>query len=205
MRSMIQLAGSPQARLARAMVSPEALSLGDALGERYFGSPAEALRRISERALPPAPWRYTDDTVMALAVVQVLRDHGRIDQDALAANFALRYGRNRHRGYGATAHEILEGIGRGVPWRLAASGAFGGQGSRGNGAAMRVAPLGAYFADDLDRVVHEAGLSAEVTHAHLDGKAGDRGCAGGGVGEPAGARGGFRARRAVPAAGRGDA
>ena len=42
----------------------------------------------------------------------------------------------------------------------------------GNGAAMRVAPLGAYFADDLQRTVCEAELSAEVTHAHPDGIAG---------------------------------
>ncbi len=42
----------------------------------------------------------------------------------------------------------------------------------GNGAAMRVAPLGAYFADDLERIVQESKLSAEVTHAHPDGIAG---------------------------------
>jgi ADP-ribosylglycohydrolase len=42
----------------------------------------------------------------------------------------------------------------------------------GNGAAMRVAPLGAYFADDYSRVVSEARLSAEVTHAHAEGQAG---------------------------------
>ena len=42
----------------------------------------------------------------------------------------------------------------------------------GNGGAMRVAPLGAYFADDLDEVVRQARASAEVTHAHPDGQAG---------------------------------
>jgi ADP-ribosylglycohydrolase len=42
----------------------------------------------------------------------------------------------------------------------------------GNGAAMRVAPLGAYFADDLDAVVVHAARSAEPTHAHADGQAG---------------------------------
>lgn len=42
----------------------------------------------------------------------------------------------------------------------------------GNGGAMRVAPLGAYFAGDLDQVVEQAGLSAEVTHAHPEGQAG---------------------------------
>src|SRR5947209_8987109 len=37
---------------------------------------------------------------------------------------------------------------------------------------MRVAPLGAYFADDLDRAAAEAALSAEVTHTHPEGVAG---------------------------------
>jgi ADP-ribosylglycohydrolase len=42
----------------------------------------------------------------------------------------------------------------------------------GNGGAMRVAPLGAYFAHDLDEVVGQARASAEVTHAHPEGQAG---------------------------------
>jgi ADP-ribosylglycohydrolase len=37
---------------------------------------------------------------------------------------------------------------------------------------MRVAPIGGYFAHDLDRVIDEARLSAAVTHAHEDGQAG---------------------------------
>ena len=34
---------------------------------------------------------------------------------------------------------------------------------------MRVAPVGAYFADDLDKVLYHARASAEVTHAHIEG------------------------------------
>jgi len=49
---------------------------------------------------------------------------------------------------------------------------FGGSGSFGNGAAMRVAPLGAFFADDLDDLVEAAARSARVTHAHPEGVAG---------------------------------
>ena len=37
---------------------------------------------------------------------------------------------------------------------------------------MRVAPVGAYFADDLDRAIAEAKISASVTHAHGEGQAG---------------------------------
>jgi len=49
---------------------------------------------------------------------------------------------------------------------------IGGEGSCGNGGAMRAAPIGAYFADDYKRVIAEAKASAEVTHAHPDGKTG---------------------------------
>jgi len=37
---------------------------------------------------------------------------------------------------------------------------------------MRVAPLGAYFAHDLDILVRQAELSAVVTHSHPEGVAG---------------------------------
>jgi ADP-ribosylglycohydrolase len=42
----------------------------------------------------------------------------------------------------------------------------------GNGGAMRVAPLGAYFAGDLDHCAAAARASAEVTHTHPEGVAG---------------------------------
>ncbi|MCP3138330.1 ADP-ribosylglycohydrolase family protein [Pyxidicoccus xibeiensis] len=158
--------------MARALVSLEGLSIGDAFGERFFG-PHEVMQPLVEqRDLPRAPWKYTDDTEMALAVVQVLEDHGRVDQDVLARLFATRYRRDRNRGYGGTAHDILQKIGLGVPWREVASEVFDGQGSMGNGGAMRVAPLGAYFAGDLSQVVSEARASAEVTHMHPEGQAG---------------------------------
>jgi len=49
---------------------------------------------------------------------------------------------------------------------------FGGNGSHGNGAAMRVSPLGAWFADDVDRSIQQAALSAEVTHTHPEAQIG---------------------------------
>jgi ADP-ribosylglycohydrolase len=70
------------------------------------------------------------------------------------------------------AQQILWAISHGMSWKAVARQAFGGQGSCGNGGAMRSAPIGAYFADDYDRVVAEAKASAEVTHAHPDGKTG---------------------------------
>lgn len=46
-------------------------------------------------------------------------------------------------------------------------------GSCGNGSAMRVAPLGAFMFDSLvEDVINEAIKQAEVTHCHMEGKAG---------------------------------
>ena len=107
---------------------------------------------------------------MALSLVAVLRQHGTVEQDALAWSFAEHY--DPSRGYGPAMHRLLRRIAGGAGWCEAASSLFEGQGSYGNGESMRVAPLGAYFADDLDQVVQEATRSAEVTHAHPEGIAG---------------------------------
>ncbi len=149
------------------------LAHGDAFGETLFGPPDEAARRVATRALVARrPWRWTDDTAMALAVVEVLTRSGTIDTDALMAALVRRFCDEPDRGYGAGAYNLLTRVGWGADWRVEARAMFGGQGSFGNGAAMRVAPLGAYFADDLERVVAEAARSAEPTHAHPEAAAG---------------------------------
>jgi ADP-ribosylglycohydrolase len=158
------------APLQRALLSLDGLSVGDSFGERYFGDTRNTLRRVRERELAPAPWRYTDDTEMALSVVEVLKAYGRIDQEALAAAFARRV--DEGRGYGPSTLGILSFLRQGLPWRPLSYSAMGGTGSLGNGAAMRVAPVGAFFADDLALAVEQARLSAEVTHAHPEGIAG---------------------------------
>lgn len=110
---------------------------------------------------------------MAKVIVNCLAKHGRVDQHWLAAHFASEYLREPQRGYGGTAHGILRAIGEGEPWQQAAGKVFGGQGSCGNGGAMRAAPLGAYFAEhEISVLVNEARASAQVTHAHEDGQAG---------------------------------
>ncbi len=159
-------------RMERTLLALDGLSIGDAFGERFFGEPERIGRLIQSRTVPKPIWGYTDDTVMALGIVEVLREVGRIDQDKLAVVFARRYAADPNRGYGGGAHGILQDIGRKIPWRVTANAVFGGTGSMGNGGAMRVAPLGAYFADDLEEVVRQAKASAEVTHAHPDGQAG---------------------------------
>lgn len=168
--------------LNRARLSLEGLSIGDAFGERFFVYPSLVAQQLDvpyfdayhtivvQQTAPPAPWPYTDDTEMALSIVNTLRQHGQIVQDALAKSFFDHY--NPSRGYGPAMHRLMLQIGQGSDWRSAATNLFEGQGSYGNGAAMRVAPVGAFFAEDLDQVVDQARQAAEVTHTHPEGIAG---------------------------------
>lgn len=160
-------------RLERARLALEGLSIGDSFGERFFGHTSEKLDwMIQSRVHPEGVWLWSDDTAMALGIFETLRDHRGIVQDSLAKKFADRYGVEPGRGYGGGAHRLLQSLQAGDHWESAASGLFDGVGSMGNGAAMRSAPIGAYFSEDLSIVAKHAQLSAEVTHAHPDGIAG---------------------------------
>jgi ADP-ribosylglycohydrolase len=159
---------SHEERLRRARISLEGLSVGDAFGDQFFKNGAANL--LESRTLPNLPWRYTDDTNMALSIYENLRLYGEIRQDELARSFARHY--NPFRGYGPAMHRVLMQIQDGEHWKNVSRTLFSGQGSYGNGAAMRVAPIGAYFADDMELVIKNAYLSADVTHAHPEGIAG---------------------------------
>jgi ADP-ribosylglycohydrolase len=157
-------------RLVHARDSLEGLSVGDAFGETFFINPEIVESWIAQRALAARQWNYTDDTMMAMSVFSVLRQFGEINQNALARSFAERY--DPARGYGPAMHRLLWEIKCGEDWQERAQSLFAGQGSFGNGAAMRVAPVGAYFKDDLKEVVEQAARSAMVTHTHDEAIAG---------------------------------
>jgi ADP-ribosylglycohydrolase len=140
-----------------ALNSLEGLALGDAFGELFFGSTARTFEELE-----PGPWRWTDDTHMALSIVEVLERFGAIDQDALAQAFARRYAEEPFRGYAGGAARLLRQLGSGGDWRELAPALFG-TGSYGNGSAMRAAPIGAWFEGDAARAAHESALSAQVT------------------------------------------
>ena len=158
-------------RMQRAFLSLEGLAIADAVGEmlayRHYQAPS-----IIDKGLPAGPWFRTDDSDMAGSIVEGLKIYGYVHQDALARRFAWRFEREPDRGYGSMTRAQLNEINRGGDWRQGAANAFGGQGSMGNGGAMRVAPLGGYFADDLKRAAEEARASALVTHTHPEGVAG---------------------------------
>jgi len=155
--------------VAGALLSLEGLSLGDAFGEMFFRPQATAWLR--QRELPPGIWRWTDDTHMALSIVENLAQHGRIEPDALAQAFARLFHEEPYRGYAGGAVRLLRAVGRGQAWREVAPTIFPG-GSYGNGGAMRAAPIGGFFTGDPEKATAEARRSAMITHAHQEGQAG---------------------------------
>ena len=153
------------------MDSLEGLSCGDAFGENFFAS-GRFYEKEHGRALPPGEWPVTDDTLMAVSIVETLRRHGEILEEHLADHFVRLY--EPLRGYGPAMHELMQRLGTrgGAVWQEEATTLFAGRGSFGNGSAMRVAPLGAYFATDLEQAVAQAKRSAHTTHAHAEASAG---------------------------------
>jgi poly(ADP-ribose) glycohydrolase ARH3 len=145
------------------------LAVGDGLGAPYegltgldifhrFGPPDVVAANPAGETL-----YYTDDTQMMIGVAETLAEHGRVVADDLMRAFVANY--HPDRGYGRGARQILETAATGGDWRAVAETIFPG-GSLGNGAAMRVAPVGLLFCDDLEAVWKEAARSAKPTHRH---------------------------------------
>ncbi|MFQ6037587.1 MAG: ADP-ribosylglycohydrolase family protein [Candidatus Aminicenantales bacterium] len=145
-------------------------AIGDAIGELAFRHPSrDGLIRIIESSeeIP-----YTDDTAMAIGVAESLIAHGTILPEALGRQFHANYRAEPWRGYGPGPPRIFRTVERsGLPYVEASRSLFGGQGSFGNGAAMRVGPVGLFFYDAED-LYEKASASALPTHAHPVGRDG---------------------------------
>ncbi len=144
------------------------LAIGDALGGRFEAQSAEHIRHRIPNAdafvdyVHDELW-YTDDTQMAIGVAETLVEHGEIIEDRLCEAFVANYVPSR--GYGRGARAVIEAMEAGRNHQAIAARHFPG-GSFGNGAAMRVAPVGIFFRDDTKMVVEQSRLSALPTHLH---------------------------------------
>jgi len=145
------------------------LAIGDALGAHFEGQePEHIVRRFPtvERLIqdrPPGELWYTDDTQMAIGVAETLVSCKSIEDEELCRRFAENY--HPQRGYGRGARVVLEAMVDGRDHKHLAANHFPG-GSFGNGAAMRVAPVGLMFRHDVDLLWEQARLSALPTHVH---------------------------------------
>jgi poly(ADP-ribose) glycohydrolase ARH3 len=144
------------------------LAVGDALGGKFEAQSADAIRArfpSAERliAYPQEEIWYTDDTQMAIGISEALIERAEIVEEVLCRAFVANYLPSR--GYGRGARAVLDAMEDGRDYRHVAEQHFPG-GSFGNGAAMRVAPVGLVFRNDRRRLWEQARLSALPTHLH---------------------------------------
>ncbi|MCW3160725.1 ADP-ribosylglycohydrolase family protein [Chryseobacterium oryctis] len=155
-------------RLLLASKSLTGVSIGDAFGESFFAEERLIKTYIHQRIIPESSLDFTDDTIMAIAVFKSLEKFGEINQDFLAEEFTKNYYLDINRGYGPSMHQYFRAVKNEESWKEISYSKFEGQGSMGNGGAMRAAVIGAYFYDDLVQLKRNAELSCEVTHANKE-------------------------------------
>jgi len=143
---------------------------GDALGAGYeFTNPApdQEIAMIGGGGFGWAPGEWTDDTQMAVAILDVIATGSR-DLDAIASNFLAWYSAGPA-DVGIQTSSVLGSAA--VPEDLAdAAAAFmeANPRSAGNGALMRTAPVALAALDDRTEIARLAGSIASLTHAHPD-------------------------------------
>ncbi|MGF1618516.1 MAG: ADP-ribosylglycohydrolase family protein [Acidimicrobiia bacterium] len=141
-------------------------AVGDALGRPVEGHQVVSQSYIDEILAGPRSMIYTDDTAMTIWLAESLLAAGRFDGADMSMRFAQGYQQEPYRGYGANVVDVFSRVLRGFNWAETARSQFGGTGSYGNGAAMRVAPVALWGFPDIDATVRLAEQTAEVTHTH---------------------------------------
>ncbi len=139
-------------------------ALGDAVGELAGLCPRWPA--LDQRVCRTPRLRWTDDTAMTWVLARHLAQHREVDAEALGAAFAAAHDAEPWRGYGPGPVRVFTEGRRLGSYLEAARRLHAGQGSWGNGAAMRAAPLGLVFAEDLKVLDENARAQAAVTHAH---------------------------------------
>ncbi len=126
-------------------------------GKTYLGS-------VHHKLLPG---QYSDDTQMSLMVAESLIGNHGFNPDDLAARYMDWLVSGRARGYGKTTLMAVQNLQAGKHWSES-----GIAGSMGNGTAMRAAPFGVYFRNDLYSLVNICKIDSAITHASEDAEAG---------------------------------
>jgi len=145
-------------------------ALGDAIGELAFRY--QKKEDLDSRLEALEEFFYTDDTAMAVGLAESLINKGGLDQTDIGKRFHQNYLEEPWRGYAPGPPTLFRMVENSrISYVEAAKSLFQGQGSFGNGAAMRIVPLGLLFFDSPD-VYEKACTSSEVTHAHPVGQDG---------------------------------
>jgi poly(ADP-ribose) glycohydrolase ARH3 len=134
---------------------------------RTFRSVDDILATETVEEFTGPPWRvgrYTDDTQMMLCIAEWLLEPEPHAPQRLLERFAQAYEPSRR--YGPGTEAILRLFPQQKKnWRELSTMQFP-HGSLGNGSAMRVAPIGLAYRDDLKKATAIAIESSRPTHSH---------------------------------------
>ena len=126
-------------------------------GKSYLGS-------LHHKLLPG---QYSDDTQMSLMVAESLIENKGFNPDDLSARYVHWITSGIARGFGRTTLAALQKIASGTHW--SESGVVG---SYGNGTAMRAAPFGIFFRNDLQALKAIVKIDSKMTHDSNEAEAG---------------------------------
>lgn len=143
-------------------------AIGDALGMplefRAPSPPNNLMREIISGRLPAGS--ITDDTEMALALVESLIAYRPLDAVDLSARFVDWFKRGPA-DYGFQTASMLRQISRGLNWETAASQSRrDAPDSAGNGSVMRCWPVALAYLQDPAQLLADSELQSLVTHPH---------------------------------------
>lgn len=155
------MGANPNDPWIRSVSSLAALVFGDC-----FGASGGFVSRSGDRVLRPTPWGFTDDSVLASGLLVELLASESLTLFSAAYGMAEAWRDNADRGFSPATAGCLEQFLRGDHGCSAAQRLFNGAGSRGNGAAMRVAPVGAFCPPDESLVAEYAKLTSIPTHTN---------------------------------------
>jgi len=110
---------------------------------------------------------YTDDGQLSIIVAESLISNSGFNPDDLAQRYLAWMKSGNARGFGKTTLLAMQNLESGKHWT--SSGVVG---SYGNGTAMRAAPFGVYFRNDLRALVSIVKTDSAITHVSEDAEAG---------------------------------
>ncbi len=146
--------------------------LGDALGFPVEGHGPETCAKYVQENIQHTPdkmlgrahfpfGQYTDDSQLARELIQsYITSNGQFHPEEYATRIAAIFADNRIVGRGLATHQAAENLIHGVSWKESGIPAP----NAGNGSAMRAAPIGMFFFDNIDLLTRHAVDQGRITH-----------------------------------------
>lgn len=152
------------------------LAIGDAMGMPFEGWYPDQIERCwKDKVFQPAshrglgPGQYTDDTLMAICHLKSLIHSGEMNPEDTARKFTEWFDSGNLRGIGRSTLISMRRLKQGRSWQE--SGATG-EFAAGNGGAMRIAPLGLFYHNDIPLLKEAVRQAVVITHSNEEAVAG---------------------------------